>query len=616
MKTLWKTACTAVCLCALIISMTGCAQSSDSGDEPFFPDKTPAEFSTIRIQVTDSIGGTVVSGTTLNVYKSGTTEQIGSGYTVTDGKVMLYDIATDQRYDFELIGEKGKWAGSRLENWKPLSIAKQNLSLIQPVHGTITRGITPPKIMSAQSGNGSFTDIDESTVISASDKVRIVFESDVGAVEETASGAFGAKLGIGKAPNQMSGISGSCAVSKSGSEFTSTYTFDLEEVPDGKDTLIVVGYDIANNRIEKHIPVTFSASAAPASDLSTCKFENLAVIAKRLPYSENLYSLKPVGGRRSSYRMLVRFEFTKFGSHKKILGFDLYRREKGRPQDFRFVSRTLYDDLKTETYSGQGFHVGVDGDSLLEENKEYEYKIKAFNAKSEKYSPVITTKLLESFTYELTSPANNVLVTSANAANFTYKCKISNTNMFSSVQSDYMRLGLLINDFRGIPYFGAKLLYVFDYGGRPEILIEICNPTTGMLVGRKKVSDLITAGILRGYDVSSLDDLVKVDKRTGIIEFTEKFVRVPFFNVIPMGSGKGLNLPMSYEKGTSYQWDIQDWGSDDVSLDDDTALYFVKEYTYTGDDGNEGFCPAISYGNNDSNGANAVNGRFTFTIAD
>ena len=129
---------------------------------------------------------------------------------------------------------------------------------------------------------------------------------------------------------------------------------------------------------------------------------------------------------------------------------------------------------------------------------------------------------------------------------------------------------------------------------------------------------MITAGILRRYGVSSLDDLVKVDKRTGIIEFTEKFVRIPFFNVIPIDvdATHGLNEPLAYEKGTSYQWDIQDWGSDDVSLDDDTALYFVKEYTYTGDDGNEGFCPAISYGNNDSNGANAVNGRFTFTIAD
>ena len=189
--------------------------------------------------------------------------------------------------------------------------------------------------------------------------------------------------------------------------------------------------------------------------------------------------------------------------------------------------------------------------------------------------------------------------------------------MFGSAQSDYMRLGLLINDFRGIPRFGAKLLYVFDYGGRPEILIEVCDPTTGELqTGRIRVSALIANGTLRTYGVYSLADLVKVNTATGVIEFTEKFVRIPFFNVIPIDATHGLNEPLAYEKGTSYQWDIQDWGSDDVSLDDDTALYFVKEYTYTGDDGNEGFCPAVSYGNNDSNGANAVNGRFTFTIAD
>ena len=186
--------------------------------------------------------------------------QFQSDFRVTNGKVRVSGISTNKRYDFELIGIKGKWAGSRLENYSPLKKAEQTLSIIQSEHAMITRGITPPKITSIQSGNGTFTDIDESTVISASDKVSIVFESAVGAVEETASGAFGAKLGIGKAPNQMSGISGSCAVSKSGSEFTSTYTFDLEEVPHGKDTLIVVGYDIANNRIEKHIPVTFSGS--------------------------------------------------------------------------------------------------------------------------------------------------------------------------------------------------------------------------------------------------------------------------------------------------------------------------------------------------------------------
>ena len=108
------------------------------------------------------------------------------------------------------------------------------------------------------------------------------------------------------------------------------------------------------------------------------------------------------------------------------------------------------------------FHIGIDADSLLEQNKEYEYKIRAFNAAKEKYSPVITTKVLESFTYDLTAPAKNTVVPFANAANLSYKCKISNTNMFGSAQSDYMRLGLLINNLQGIPRFGAKLLYIFD----------------------------------------------------------------------------------------------------------------------------------------------------------
>lgn len=709
MKTVWKTAYSAVCLCALIISMTGCVQSSDSGGgsggtvvpppahDPecrlrslqidrypslaFLPDTyiyedleiltgpvqitataekpsarvlidekddTMPDYGTVQItadrsvkikvenggksdvytlefkaleaarvnvSVTDSIGGTVVNGTKLKVYKSGTAEQIGSDYTVTNGVATVSDLVQGRCYDFELIGEKGKWAGSRLENYKLINEAVQTVPMIQSEHAMLTRGITPPKITSAKAGVGTLSDIGESTVIKGEDRVEVVFESAVGAVEGTASGAFGAKLGIGKAPNQMSGISGSCAVSKSGTVFTSTCTFDLGEVPDGKDTLIIVGYDIAHNRIEKHIPVTFKKqSYFSFRDLSGCKFEELFMIAERLPYSENIYALDPIDGRRSSYRILIRFEFCRASNREEILGFDLYRREKGRSH-FLFVSRTLYDDLKTETYSGLDFHIGIDADSLLEQNKEYEYKIRAFNAAKEKYSPVITTKVLESFTYDLTVPAKNTVVPFANAANLSYKCKISNTNMFSSAQRDYMRLGLLINDLQGMPRFGAKLLYVFDDSGHPEILIEVCDKTTGELVAeRKKVSELITDHTLSAYGVHSLADLVKVNTATGVVEFTEKFVRVPFFNVISIDGTHGFNKPLVYEKGTSYQWDIQDWGSNFASLNDDTALCFVKKYAYTDENGDQQICPAVSYGNNGANGANAVNGRFTFTV--
>ena len=710
MKTVWKTAYTAVCLCVLLFSMTGCVQSSDSGGGSggtvvpppahapecrlqslridrypslaFLPDtyiyedleiltgpikitavpekpaarvfidgkdSTAADYGTVQINadcsvevkvengdksdvytvefkalhaatvnisVTDSIGGTVVNGTKLKVYKSGSSEQIGSDYTVTNGIAEVSDLVQGRCYDFELIGEKGKWAGSRLENYKLINEAVQTVQMIQSEHAMLTRGITPPKITSAKAGASSASKpITENSVIEGFDEVAIVFESDVGAVEGTASGAFGAKLGIGKAPNQMSGISGSCEVSKSGTVFTSTCTFDLGEVPDGKDTLIVVGYDIAHNRIEKHIPVTFKKYYSfSSSDLSGCKFKELFMIAERLPYSESIYALDPVEGRRSSYRMLARFEFKNSYLDENILGFDLYRKEKGPVQEFRFVSRTLYNGLKTESQSDLGFHVGIDADSLLEQNKEYEYKIRAFNAAKEKYSPVITTKVLESFTYDLTAPVKNTVVPFANAANLSYKCKISNTNMFSSAQSDYMRLGLLINDLQGIPRFGAKLLYVFDDSGHPDIVIEVCDETTGELVERKKVSELITDGTLSAYGVHSLADLVKVDTTTGVVEFTEKFVRVPFFNVISIDGTHGFNKPLVYEKGTSYQWDIQDWGSNFASLNDDTALCFVKEYTYTDENGDQQICPAVSYGNNGANGANAVNGRFTFTV--
>ena len=121
---------------AVILTAVSCAPTvggSNGGSSGGFIDEPYADFSTVHVQVTDSIGGTFVSGTTLKVYKSGTTEQIGT-YTVTDGKVKLENLATEARYDFELIGIQGEWAGSRLENYKLPPRAEQTLSLIQPVN--------------------------------------------------------------------------------------------------------------------------------------------------------------------------------------------------------------------------------------------------------------------------------------------------------------------------------------------------------------------------------------------------------------------------------------------------------------------------------------------------
>ncbi|WP_428770537.1 dentilisin complex subunit PrcA [Treponema sp. HNW] len=617
-----------------LMLLTGCPQSMGGGSSGGSSGEDYVPFSTVHVQVTDSIGGTLVSGTTLKVYKSGTSEQIGT-YTVTNGKVKLENLATGTRYDFELIGIKGEWAGSRLENYKLANEAEQTLSLIQPVHGMSTRGITPPKIVSAKAGPelGPFHDITESTIIRyigfAKGEVRLVFKSETAAVAPTDSAGFGAKLGIGKAPNQTSGFdSKNIKQEVKESAFISEYEFRLSRVPEGRRVLIAVGYDTANNRIERHYPVTIEVSGdGPVSEnLASGTFKKLSAVAERLPYSEGILSLNPVDGRRSSYKMTVRFNFVNASGtdDMEILGFDLYRKEKGSAADFRFVSRTLYNRLQTETERGLGFHAGFDTDSRLEENTEYEYKIRAFNEKYEKFSPVITVKLLESFTYELTSPAKNTYVPHTNTANLAYKCKISNTNMFSPAQSDGISLGLLINKFDGEPVFGAKLEYVFnkkDSGGvpteNPDILITRCNTAGTLLSAPEWVSDLISDGELTAYGIGingKISDLVKVDTTSGEIEFTEKFLKVPFFNVIPTGGRKGLNKAMSYTAGTAYQWDIQDWGNNPVGLTDDKALAFIKTYQYTDADGSLKNCLSVSAGNNGSNGANAINGRFTFTV--
>ena len=617
MKTLWKTVCTAVCLCAVLCFAVSCAPTvggSNGGSSGGFIDEPYADFSTVHVQVTDSIGGTFVSGTTLKVYKSGTTEQIGT-YTVTDGKVKLENLATEARYDFELIGIQGEWAGSRLENYKLPPRAEQTLSLIQPVHGMITRGITPPKIDSikkAKNLSDTFTDLSENSFVNAPVYIKVVFSSDVGAVKETDGGGFGAKLGIGKSPNVFTGIDGSIKVEKENDSFISTGIFRIKTLFKGNDDLVITGYDVANNRMERHMPLKFENNNSTL-DLSSCSFRNLSAFAERLPYSEGILSLQPVGGRRSSYKMTVIFEFVNsYGTDKEILGFDLYRRKKGLARKFRFVSRTLYNDLETET-SGLGFHAGFDTDSQLEENTEYEYKIRAFNEKYEKFSPVITVKLLESFTYELTEPVNNAYMPLADTANLAYKCKISNANMFSPAQSDYISLGLLINKFDGNPVFGARFFYLLNGSGSPDMLIFLCDAVSGNLQDPEWVSDLIAAGKLSAYGITSVNDLVKVDKTTGIVEFTKKFVQVPFFNVIPIGSDKGLNRAMNYETGVAYQWDIQDWGLNPYDLYDDEALSFVKNYPYTSA-GSTTYCKSISRGNNSMNGANAINGRFTFTV--
>lgn len=621
------------CILLLAFLFGSCPQQKSASEPEKDPYPIPADAVSVEITVSDSVSGTLVDGTKLVVFDSADGKQVTNQLTVRKGKVTA-KVSPKKKYDFVLLGKKGSWAGSMLQDYYVPEgglNGDKSLMMLQFAHGQITRDVTPPHIDKVTIENASGVDItDNYDIGNAEKKVYVEFTSKVGAVEDVAWNGFGAKLGIGWMPTSYAGIDGVYTPDNTPGDgiFTSEYVFDIERatMPNGNTELIIVGYDVANNRVEKHIPVSFNKTPAGAS-ISNATFAKAFVIMERVPFTNNTFStepgqglvqlgsghgvmpqaLNPIEGHNSSYVAAFVFSVVDNASTPvPIMGFNLLRREKGSTDAPKFVSRTHYDEPKTETRPGWGVHQGFDTSSELEEGKEYEYEIEAFTATDTLKSPVLTGKVMEAFTYSLKAPENRKKISAAEAANMSYSCTISNKKLLTTEQADWCDLGLLILDGQGQPVFGSKFRYVFDgvtvgIGGAntttgPDLLID----TIGFGSGVKRFSykQQLATPLQTYYNINKLEDLITVDSSTGIITITDKFVKIAQFNV-------AAGTPIEYQSGVNYQWDIQDWGKSAISLRDDRALRIVKMY-----DSNQ----SRTMGNNSSSGSNAVNGRFTFVI--
>lgn len=617
------------CILLLAFLFGSCPQQKSASEPEKDPYPIPADAVSVEITVSDSVSGTLVDGTKLVVFDSVDGKQVTNQLPVRKGKVTA-KVSPKKKYDFVLLGKKGSWAGSRLQDYYVPEEGLKGVMMLQFEHGQITRDVTPPHIDKVTIGNASGAVINDDHVIdTAVKKIYVEFSTKVGAVEDVAWNGFGAKLGIGMMPTSYAGIYGEYTPDNTPDDgvFTSKYVFDIEHaaMPDGNTELIMVGYDVANNRVEKHIPVKLNKAPAAAS-LSNATFEDPFMIIERVPFTNNTFStepgqglvqlgsghevmpqaLNPVEGHNSSYMAVFVFGVVDNTSAPvPIMGFNLLRRENGIGE-FKPVSRTHYDRPKTETNPGWGAHQGFDTSSELEEGKEYEYKIKAFTATDTLESPILTGKVMEAFTYSLKTPKDREKISAADAANMSYSCTISNKKLLTKEEADWCDLGLLILDGQGQPVFGSKFRYVFDgvtvgIGGAntttgPDLLID----TIGFGSGVKRFSykRQLATPLQTYYSINKLEDLITVDSSTGIITITDKFVKIAQFNV-------AAGTPMEYQSGVNYQWDIQDWGKSAISLRDDRALRIVKMY-----DSNQ----SRTMGNNSSSGSNAVNGRFTFVI--
>ncbi|UTC75200.1 dentilisin complex subunit PrcA [Treponema sp. OMZ 792] len=608
---------------------------------------------TVEVLVVDSIGGTKVSGTTLKVFDPAQVAGAAPVKTVqvNNGIANITGLEPDKRYDFKLEGIEKKWAGSLIENYYVSALKNQKLTMIQFPHGDHTRGVEPPKvasIMKAAAAGGGETPINDGSSIDNSLKsIKVNFTSSVGAVEAKDGNGFGAKVGMGMIPNDLSGIYGSYFGTEfSAGTFTSKYEFELKPgtgdfiFPNGNFDLIVVGYDIANNRVEKHISIK-SENSASGAPLDNAVFKNILIIVERIPYSANIYSndggdithinlmggsvngniiplaLDPIGGHSSSYTSIIQFNLAGTGGKSvPIIGFDFYRKKAGTEDKFERVSRTIYGKPMVETFPGANLHQGFDTDSRLEENVEYEYKVIAYNASHTVESPVLKMKVMEAFTYELTAPANRVLISKADAQNMSYTCKISNPKLLKKDEADCFDSGLLVVDGRGKVLFGSKFQYYYnrtykDGNSGPDLLIDLVQ--NGSVYRKVSYQDILKGQLAQpNIGVNSLEDLIKVNSSTREITLTPKFTQIGFFNVEEYSAGQ----PLTYTAGTTYQWDIQDWGDDAYDLNDDSPLMVIKDHTYVNLDGTIGMVQIQTFGNTYSNGANAVNGRFTFTVTE
>ncbi|MGP1438203.1 MAG: dentilisin complex subunit PrcA [Treponema sp.] len=585
----------------------------------------------LKISVFDSNGGSSIrkENAKLSIYNAGSDKAIFTGE-ASHGQ-FLVQLEKEKAYDFELEGyngdaEKEKLAGSKIVNYYVDNRLKQNLTMLQFSLGMITRGVTPPSIVSVKDKATGKEITDGFEITDDVKTISIEFSSLVGGVEPVTLSGFGAKIAFGSVPNFSNGIVGNFKepVFKDG-VFTSSWEFNIDseslKVPQGKTELVIVGYDVANNRIEKHINIKYAKTSNALSFGNGIYFKNLSMYIDRYPNYMGLFNLEeintaspPPKQRDGGYTSGVSFSLKKPGLLAEvdvpIIGFDILRKKKDETT-WNKVATRIYSNLNVEGFPK--VHKGFDGDSSLQEYEDYEYKIVAFGETDKVISPVMQGKLLPSFTYSLYEPENFKQVSLAEAENLSYSCKVSGENFaFSKELADYINAGLLILDKQKNPEFGAKFRYYFDGGnGMPDVKIKMCGEDDK--IETKSINEMISGGLLSKYGINNLSDLLEVQKDTLVIK--SKFLKVSEFNVLPSyGRDYGINKPMAYKYGFVYEWDMQaEWGNPLV-LNDDEALHIVKVLEFENPNRPNGHVYCRSFGNNKNFGSNAINGRFTFSI--
>ena len=136
------------CIPLLVFLFGSCPHKKPADEPEKDPYPIPADAVNVEITVSDSVSGTLVDGTKLVVFDSASGKQVTHQLSVSNGKVTAM-VSPKKKYNFVLLGEKGKWAGSMLQDYYVPEgglNGDKSLMMLQFEHGQITRDVTPPPI--------------------------------------------------------------------------------------------------------------------------------------------------------------------------------------------------------------------------------------------------------------------------------------------------------------------------------------------------------------------------------------------------------------------------------------------------------------------------------------
>ena len=550
----------------------------------------------IRIIALDGVNGSLINNVELKIYEK---DKLEHSLIVQNGKV---DVAlkVGSFYDFKLEGRKSlkPYYATSLVSSFLIEENTQHITILQAPLGKITKNTISPEVSEVRIENQKIEKWNRTTVSTLKD-VAFTLKSTY-PCEEIKLATPHPMMALGYVPSTMDEenipLTAIQTNKKEGEYYISLYEAHFDSIKiKGETDIVIVAYDIATNRIEHHVRITPNENATHDED-ENIKIENLKLKLEMYPTPSTTFGLgkDSTTGSATHYETTLFFDVKKESEYIECSSFFLYRKEKTQ-KDF-----VLVKGIENISTSPKGYKI-LDTDGMLEEGKEYSYKIVAFTKDGTKSSfkktPLVTVKVRRPSPLILTKPRHNASIKYSEAKNLSYSFKIAEPQMLEDAK--YMELGFMLSERNGKACYACKFKYVFNKKGDDELyfatLSDIKKSSSGMYLKTeysKKLSSISPKPVQAIVDVNELD---------GVVTLTKDFITLPI-NLVP--------APFLYQKGATYYWDIVDWGlvdGLDVSYDD--APCFVVC------DGNEEESAEVIYYFNDKmHGSNAWNGREVFSI--